>query len=436
MKLTQVLSTKQLMRLEQLLSPKMIQMMKLFNLSYLDLVGTISHELKENVALEVVQEDRLIDYVRPHIQKQMRQTDADISDFAVDTRGQSVYESVISQIDLMDLGTKEREIILLLAEGLDSRGFIPNYDAIKEKIKVQFGVQDRKVMAVLKILQSLEPEGVGARTLKECLLIQIESHDFENEALVAILKKIVTYHLDALGKGNFDGIAKNLGIPADGVKAAAEFIKNNLNPNPGQAYQSESYEQVLIPSFEVKIENDRLVVINLEQKMGVHLGVSETYLAMLGDNTLDEATRAFIKDKIQRAQSFIENIERRYENIEKLARYILEHQFYFLKKGTAYLEPLLQKQVAENLGLSPSTVSRIVASKSVQTPQGVFLLKQLCPRSLFGKTQERLKRMVLDLVQSHPQASDHYLTAILNGRGIPIARRTVNKYRHLNQKTL
>ncbi len=438
MKLQPLLVPKLLLKLKHILSPKVIQMLKIFQLPYKEMEEQVYQEIKENMCLEVIRFDQLTEYA--FSKKGSQSSDLmgkDISEFVSDiSEPLGLHEYLVSQLDLENVSEKDYPIARFLIEQLDERGYLNHYSEIKENAKTQFKVSDRKIHEILTLIQSLEPEGVGARSLKECLLIQIREHQFENEKLRDILTKAVTYYLDDLGNKEYGTIAAGLEIETEGVEAIAHFIKENLTANPGANFSSIPLNQHVIASFEAKIEDGNIHLTHLEREKGIQVGLSQKYLQMVSDPNTDKETKTFLMEKIKKAKEWIETIEKRHEALEKLAHYILTRQKSFLEKGSFYLEPLLQKEVAVQLNLSPSTVSRIVSSKYVQTPHGLFSLKQMCPRDRFGKTTRRLLRIVQDMMKHYPELSDEKIAQLLRKEGIPIARRTVNKYRHLKVNPL
>lgn len=433
MKLVQTVQLKQTLKLKQYLSPKLIQMLKLFNYSYTDLVEKVRDEVENNVLLEVSRFDQLTSYAS----KSLHQNDAsfmgkDVSDFLKDTKEEgSLYHFLDSQLKLENISEKDHAIASALIEEINPRGYLDNYAQLKPMLCQRFGISERKLLEVLGIIQTFEPEGVGARSLKECLLIQLDAHQFDDVRLRDIMKKIVSSHLDDLNADNYAKIAKELSIEAEGVKAVHEFIKQNLTPNPASNFSNTAFNMHIIPSFETRVENGKVIVINLEKTKGIEVTISSHYLKLLESKTLDADTRQFLTEKLEKAKELIETIQNRQATLNNLARFILEKQRTFLEKGLFYLEPLLQKEVAEHLSLSSSTVSRIVSSKYVQTPYGVISFKQLCPRRHFGKTAIRVQHIVKELADTYPTHSDQQLVALLKESGLDIARRTVAKYRHL-----
>ena len=181
--------------------------------------------------------------------------------------------------------------------------------------------------------------------------------------------------------------------------------------------------------FEVKIEKGNISLVNLERKFGLEINISEKYKSMLAKPNLDPETQKYLKEQYLKAQELINNINQRHLNLEKIATYIIEKQKIFVEKGAIFLEPLLQKELARYLGLSNSTISRILNSKYIQTPFGVFALKILCPRDHFGKTKVRLALIIKKIIHQNPEFSDEKIKVELQHIGINIARRTITKYR-------
>ncbi|MBT5856228.1 RNA polymerase factor sigma-54 [bacterium] len=434
MRLSQQFGQQQTMRQQQIMAPRMIQMLKRFQLSYSDLVTHIEEERKDNVFIEVVREDRLGADKSGHrkLSAKADYTGDEANSFLDQASvSETLKEHLITQLDLEFLGPKEKGIATWLIDALDERGFLTNYPQVRSEICTEFGVKDRKVSEVLKVVQSLEPEGVGARDLKECLLIQVREMGFESDRLVESLEQVIRDHLDDIANDRYNKIAKAMDIDEEGVDSLVSFIRDNLTPNPGAEFGSVNRAQHVTPSFAVVMGDDSVVLTNLEKEQGVSIQVSDQYEKLLGKEGLDEDSKTFLNAQHDKAKELVEQVRLRYENLEKLAQYIVERQMLFLKYGESYLEPLHQKSISEALDISPSTVSRIVSSKYIQTPHGLFPLKRLCPRNHFGKTAERLKLIISDLAVEFPEYSDEQLRDKLKGIGVDIARRTVAKYRLL-----
>ncbi|RAP32168.1 RNA polymerase sigma-54 factor [Candidatus Marinamargulisbacteria bacterium SCGC AG-414-C22] len=431
MKLSQRQQTKQIQTLKQILSPKMIHMLKLFNSSYHDLAEHIVTESKENVMIEIEQHDQLADYEmrQRKTQSSVMETN-DIADFAKDDNDKNLHDFLKSQLNLINITTDKKQIAEFIIDHINDTGYIDSFKSLREQICKKFNVKDRTVVDILKVIHTLEPEGVGARSLKECLLIQLDHLELENDELFSLLTAIIKNHIDDLGQQNYSLIAAKLQLEESAVMAIHEFIKSNFNPKPGQQYSHQRIDQFILPSFEVYLDATGTVKINhLEKTYGIKIKISDRYLTMLKDPNLDEETKTFLTEKLKTAKELEENLANRGSTLERLSNYIFEKQIAFVKHGFDFLLPLLQKQVAEDLQLSPSTVSRLFSSKFCRTPHGIFALKQLCPRNHFGKTSTQLKKIISQLITENPSYSDQKISQLLHTQGIPMKRRTVTKYR-------
>jgi RNA polymerase sigma-54 factor len=418
---------KQIQTIRQLLSPSMIQMMKTFQQSYMELCDDIDSYSEENVFLEVHKND--------YVGLSSYQLGDDVSDYARTTEDyQDLQTHLSTQIELLYRSEHEESILKKLIGYLDDDGFIRDFKTAQKEIITEYTVSERKVMEMLRVLQRLEPEGVGARSVKECLHIQLDHMQLENEHLNKVLRHVISDHLDDLAAKKYARIAQKLGIQEDGVIAIGDYIKSNFDPNPGNAFRPSSFSEIIIPSFEVTVESGEINIVNLEREKGPKVSLSAKYLKVLADPITDTQTKAYLTEKLEFAKALIHRLETRYQATERLVQFLVHKQLLFLEKGPLFLNPLPQKDVARQLGRDPSTISRMVSSKYIYTPQGVIQLKQLCPRDHFGRTSTQLVLMFKQLVQENPHFSDAQLAKLLAKEGIKMARRTVNKYRLLAQK--
>ena len=425
----------------QVLSPRMLQMLKTLNLSYTDLLDKIKTESENNPLLEVTRNDELVAFAKElhHSRTQV----AGLADYdpdapAQDFKGQtaSLTEHLLGQLKLENLSKADFEMATLLVEDLDARGYFTDYAAIKAKIMEKFNVARTHVDSLLRVIQTLEPDGVGARSLKECLILQVEQMNFESEKLRDALIAVIEDHLPLLAKKKFEEIAEALEITPEGVQHLAQFIESNLNPNPASGFKDNAPAQIVIPSF--LIEPDEKLGfrgINLEEDKGPRLQINQQYLKALEDPRTDEATKNYIKEKLTAAQDMIFNYKARQENIKKLLDIIVEKQKEFFEKGSFWLKPLQQNQLAQIVGMHPSTVSRTVATKFAQTPQGFFPLKYMCPREFKGFSPYQIRARLRDIRMSNPKLSDSKITKKLQEDGLDIKRRTVAKYRSDMEKS-
>jgi len=420
--------------LEMMLSPRMIQMLNILNLSYIELVEEIEERSEENVMLELERPDRLLEYLK-HIsseripKKEIAFKELPGIETLADT-SEDLEAHLLKQLALEDLDEKEMQIAETLIGNIDPRGYLTTYKEISEALKKEIRVNQGEIDGILEIIQGFEPDGIGARDLKECLLIQVREHSFENDELEEILIKAIENHLDDLAEKNFDKIAKALNIPKDGAVKLAEFIKNNLNPSPGSLY-AETLPCV-IPSFSLIKENDKLKVMNLEKDYGPVIKISPVYEKMLKDPKTDAKSMEFLKEKLEAAKDFIENIAKRHETIGKILEMIIKKQSGHLESEKIQLNPLMQKDIAKELGLHPSTISRAISNKYIQTPRGVLMLKVLCPREVKGVTSRNIKELIKDIIASEDKKrplSDDEISDKLKEEGMSIERRTVASYR-------
>ena len=420
--------------LELFLSPRMLQMLKILNIPYMELVEHITKEAEENVMLEVERRDEYVEFIRYLTSDKKIKKQADFIEMpGLENLGsvtKTLEEHLLEQLELEDLDQNYHDMAKIIIENINDLGYVINYPRVRDKLMQQFSVSRPTVDKVLKIVQTLEPEGVGARDLKECLLIQIREYNFENQALKEILTKAVEKHLEDLSKPDFAKVARALGVSEKGVTEIANFIKNNLNPKPGSSFGGETKH--VIPSFAVEKTEEGYKVINLETRYGPRINISAQYLKMLEDPKTDEKTKEFLKMKFKTAKNLIEDFSKRSETLEKIVRKIVGTQADFLNKGVTWLIPLTQKGLAEEFGLHPSTISRSVAAKYIQTPQGLYALKFLCPRGPKGLTVIRIKAMLAEIIKNEDKNTpliDAQITEIMQEQGAKIDRRTVAYYR-------
>ena len=412
----------------------MLQMLKVLSLPYPDLLERVSKEAEENPVLEVERRDEYAEFIRYLTSDRKMKKEADFAELpGLENIGRvekTLEEHLLEQLELEDLEKTQHDMGRTIIENVDDFGYLINYPQLRERIMKEFGVSRPTVDKALKIVQGFEPEGVAARDLKECLLLQIENHNFENEALQEILAKAVKSHLEDISQQNFAKIAKELKISENGAAEIANFIKNNLNPNPGAAFGGETRH--VIPSFAVEKTDKGHRLVNLETRYGPVINISPQYLKMLEDPKTDEKTREFLKTKLRAAKELMEDFSKRSETLEKIVRKIVETQEEFLSKGIAWLSPLTQKKLADEFGLHPSTISRTVNQKYIQTPSGLFPLKFLCPRGPKGLTAARTKALLAEVIKNEDKKNpltDSRITEIIKEKGARIDRRTVAYYR-------
>ncbi|MEK9727799.1 MAG: hypothetical protein VW397_06810 [Candidatus Margulisiibacteriota bacterium] len=355
-------------------------------------------------------------------QKAYVSDDEYVSPVDFSTYNESLIASLTRQLDAQFLSELDYDIILILIDHLDDKGFLSNYKELRSKLSQQFNVDDRYVFKCLKVLQSFEPDGIAARNINECLWNQIESYGLDDSSDEQNLKTLVKDYLDDISNKNFDIILEDLGIDQSQLDHYIDFI-SHLNPNP--ASQFSSSETVTIqPSLKIDVQDGVIQLTNLEEKrMSVHL--NDEMIQQL-DHHVDSTT----KKKLNEAKVWIEHFEKRQDLLRRCGEYIVQKQRLFFIEGESYILPCLQKDMALSLGVSESTISRIVRTKYIECDYGILLIKNLCQRSIYGKTKNQVKLLIEYYCERYPQLSDQKLAQLLKSIGLPIARRTVTKYRH------
>lgn len=420
-------------QLKMVLNPRMLQLLKTLQLPYQDLLDSINKEVTDNPALEMSKQDELLQYART-LSRSGERTVADIdSSRELKSRGPSLKEHLLQQANLENFEPEDEKAVELLIDAIDARGYLEDYPAVREEIMREQNLAKSRVDYILSVIQTFEPDGVGARNLKECLLIQIREYNFESDTLRQVIHDAVKYHLEDLGKKNYGVIAEDLDIDLEGVQYIADFVEKNLNPLPGNAFKGDDDTQTVIPSFIIQKSPDvpqEFALVNLEADKGPQLKISNQYMQMLDDPGTDAKTKEYLKERVLSAKLFIENLQKRYQTVQNIAEIITQTQKDFFANGYYWLKPLQQDNLAQNVGVHPSTISRAVSTKYIETPQGLYPLKYLCPRDFRGYTAMQLKGMLVKIIKDNPGLSDQKIADwLLEQRGIDIKRRTITKYR-------
>jgi len=291
------------------------------------------------------------------------------------------------------------------------------------------------VQKALEIVQRFDPPGVAARDLRECLLIQLRVLDDEgNIEEDSIAVDIVRDHLDKVKNKQYRDIARAIGKPLDEVMAAVELIKA-LDPRPGQKYNKNEPRHIEPDVFIVKV-GDQYTVVNNEDEMP-QLRLSATYRQMLDKDALNKEVKNYVKDKFKSAVQLMKNIEQRKHIIVKVCEAIVRRQVEFLDRGIDQLKPMMIKDVAEEVGVHPSTVSRAVANKYAHTAQGIFELRYFFSEAVNGPmgnetslliVKRKVRKFIEDEDPKNPLTDDK-IAQLLKEEGISVTRRSITKYR-------
>jgi RNA polymerase sigma-54 factor len=397
------------------------------------------------------------------------------------SRPQSIQDYLTDQLSFLDLPEEELALVRYLISYIDDNGFLTVFDEIDEKGHVidtshqppAVGVGDERpaegpeqekkkdqdkppryrrrcptleelaaglgggvlpeeIEDALHTIQSLDPPGVGARDLKECLLLQLTPETPHRE----VLRVLIQNHLEDIQHNRLPVIQKKTSFELATIKEAIEVLKH-LDPRPGARFTADSIPYVM-PDILVERTEEGEYTVKLLDDWLPNIYISRRYVELYRDRGADPQMREYLKKKIQSAQWLQESIEQRRSTLEKVTRAIIDHQKAFLEMGPEHIQPLKMQQVADQVGVHVTTVSRAVDDKWVQTPRGIFPLKRF-----FGGGQataegevawEVIKQKLLDIIDQEDKSnplSDEDLVKKLNEAGYPVARRTVTKYRKM-----
>ena len=443
-------------QLQQKLSPQQIQLMRLLQLPVTDLEQAIKEEVEKNPLLEAETND---EDPLPAASDDRSDWDSDEEDFDYDYRehmehdpndvrrefvvgdSQSAVERLMQQLSLRRLTERQMLIATELVGSLDDAGYLSRDLAlITNDMAFRQGVDatQQEVEEVLHVVQSLEPAGIGARNLQECLLLQLER--MPADATTATAKAVVRDHFDDFANHRYERICEALDIEDEDFEAAADVIRH-LNPKPAGSTDADNDTAAVVTPDIVLTQHDGQLSFYLNDSHLPQLSLNSYYMDMLHEmeqHKGDRETLSFLKSKQADAQGFIDLLQQRHDTIVRVMRYIVRHQRQFLLTGDPdKLQPLRQREVAEATGLDISTVSRMANSKYLQTDFGTIALKECFSKGMATEdgdevAVETVKQRLSDLIESEDKQaplSDDALTKMLNAQGLPLARRTVAKYR-------
>ena len=467
-------------KLQQKLSPQQIQMIRMLELPTIELEERVKHELEENPALEEGKEplDDLeregegegVDMEEDYPSAGAENDDLSLGDYLTEddipeyklqqlreraerreeipfAEGESLGEHLLEQLGLRNLPEKQVKIAEYIIGNIDDDGYLRReLSAIADDLIFQAGqeVDEPEIEEVLRVIQGFEPAGVGARNLKECLLIQLKRRE-KTEATQLALRILNSYFEDFIHK-RYERIMKLLEIKEAALKQAIREI-TLLNPKPGGNWGDalETAMSQIVPDFLVEANNGELT-LSMNNRGIPDLRINREYAEMFQDYTGNKANQTaerrnamqFVKQKLDAAQWFIDTIKQRNETLQRTMETIIRLQReFFLTGDETTLRPMILKDVAERAGYDISTISRVSNSKYVQTNFGIYPLKYFFSESMQTDTGEEISsREVKKIMKEHVEAedkrrplTDEELAAILKEAGYVIARRTVAKYR-------
>ncbi len=429
------------------MTPRLQQALKLLQLPTLELEMALKDELQSNPLLEIEEEEELDPRTREGSQEEAAGS-ADNWDDVFNDGFEMQYEqqeelsddefvekvpvyredsgdNLLQQLRMQTTDAQLLEIGEYLIGSLDDRGFL-TIDL--DEIQNVFGVDADGAAEALRAVQSLEPAGIAARDLPECLLIQLRARGLEDSLTATLIRD----HFKALVQRKYQAIARKLKISVEEVQEAARLI-GELDPKPGLELSTEDPRYVTPDLLVEEVEGDYVVALN--DRFLPRLRISEAYKEGVADR--DKRTKEFLQGKLSQAQWLIKTVEQRRSTMVKVMNAIVEEQKEFFDKGPQALHPLTLQQVATKIGMHESTVSRVTSNKWVQTPRGTFPLKYFFSSSLSTSGGEEVSakaakdriREIVSKEDGKRPFSDQKIADMLKDEGLVIARRTVAKYR-------
>jgi RNA polymerase sigma-54 factor len=450
------------LKLSQKLSPQQIQLMKLIQLPVLDFEQKLKQEIEENPALEITElstnEDEFNDDDNIDVEDYI--SDDEIPDYKLNSynssnkeessipyaSGLSFTQLILNQLHTERLNDFEMKIAEFLVGCIDEDGYIrQNLEdiiddlAFTQNITTEYNTVD----TILKIIQNLDPAGIGARSLQECLALQLRRKDL-NEISIKLALNIIEHSFDLFTKRHFEKLLSKYQISEEELKIGVKEIER-LNPKPGNSLSINSTKLIeqVIPDFKIEIVNDELL-LSLNGRNKPTMNVSREYTEMLKGYSLEKNRKSqkeavqFIKLKLDSAKWFIEAIEQREQTLMLTMKAIMTYQeAYFLSGDEKKIKPMILKNIADKIDMDISTISRVANSKYVDTPYGTKLIKEFFSESMINNKGEeistieikkKLENIILEEDKRKPETDDS-LVKLLNKEGYKIARRTVSKYR-------
>ncbi len=458
------LSMKQELRLSQqlIMTPQLQLAIKLLQLPRLELSEYLRNELDENPVLDHEDESGQPQEPAPSQdgddkawENYMESYSSRIPDYGyqggndeegsaverLSTQKTTLAEHLLWQLRMSDFSEREMEIGAFLIGNIDDKGYLRGFEGqgkeercgddiireFAEEIEAPVG----EVLDLLERIQQFDPPGVGARSIRECLLIQARLLPVRD----ALVEMIISDYLKELEKRRYGAIASALKVPVEEILEAAKAIQT-LNPRPGRAYGSDEVTLVL-PDVYVYRVGDEYVVATNEDGMP-KLRISSYYRTLIKNNTSEMVSaKGYVKERLRSAMWLIKSIHQRQRTIHRVVECIVKRQREFLDKGMEYLRPMILRDVAEELEIHESTVSRVTANKYVHTPRGIFELKFFFSKAINTTdggdvSADWIKEMITKIVateESSAPLSDEKIGVIIRRSGIVLARRTVAKYR-------
>ena len=460
------INQKQVLSLQQKLSPQQIQMIKLLELPTVQLEQRIKQEIEDNIVLEEEERSSEDEEQQPQeisVDEYLREDDtpsykSHINNFSKDdkqrpvylTEGRSLQEYLVEQLGYRNLSERDMRLAVYLIGSIDEDGYLRrDLESVADDIAFTVGIETsaEELERILGIIHELEPAGIGARDLRECLLLQMSQMPVNTRSR-RLARRILTNYFDEFVKKHYEKLMARLQVSEEDFREAIAEIRR-LSPKPGNLYAEGGTDTTpyIIPDFILDCQDGRF---NLSMNSGnvPEVRVNRRYVEMLRDmvgadgkvKERDREALQFVKSKIDSAKWFISAIKQRHDTLMRTMQAILDYQQEYFKDGDrSKLRPMILKDIADRTGLDVSTISRVVNSKYVQTQFGIILLKSLFSEAMQTDSGEEVSsyeiknilRQCIDEEDKRRPLTDETLMDILNSKGYRIARRTVAKYREM-----
>lgn len=441
-----MLELKQTQRLLPVLTQQLQQAIKLLQLSQLELVEAIEQELEDNPVLEATEQPPEEEPAREEPAREVDDTAEFLERFTSseeytekEEREYPDYENIVKktynlsdylrwQVGLSPFDSNERIVAEWIIESIDDNGYL-TYPVTE--ISKTSGYSPEILEGVLNKIQKLDPPGVGARDLKECILLQYEAKGEKDP----VFEDVVGSHFELFQKMSTKEIAKQTGYCLERIQDVFNKIKG-FDPKPGRNF-SDDLASYIVPDVYVVKGEDGFEVI-LADENTPELKINKYYMGLYADKNVDGETKKYIKNKVKQAQWFIKSLKQRQKTLYLVSKSIVKFQEEFFERGVKFLKPLILKDIAQDIGVHESTVSRITTSKYMSTQYGVFEMKFFFPTGIFQEEGDQLstniiKDVILESIQKedkeNPLTDDEMVFLLKEKHHIKIARRTVAKYR-------
>ncbi len=457
------ITQKQVLSLQQKLSPQQIQTIKLLELPAMQLEQRIKQEIEDNIVLEEDERTPEEESQQISVDEYLREDDTPsyksrINNYSKDDKqrpvilseGRSLQEYLVEQLAYRNLSEREMRLATYLVGSIDEDGYLRRgLDSIADDIAFTVGIETTagELERLLDVIHDLEPAGIGARNLRECLLLQLAQMPMNSRAR-RLARRILTDYFDEFVKKHYEKLMARLQVGEEEFRDAIAEIRR-LTPKPGNLYTEGGTDTTpyIVPDF-ILDYHDGHFDLSLNSGNIPEVRINRRYAEMLRDmvapdGTVKEKDREalqFVKSKIDSAKWFISAIKQRHDTLMRTMQTILDYQQEYFKDGDkSKLRPMILKDIADRTGLDVSTISRVVNSKYVQTQFGIILLKSLFSEAMLTDSGEEvssyeikniLQQCIDEEDKRHP-LTDETLMDILNSKGYRIARRTVAKYREM-----